>query len=160
MILAIFAVTTAVTAQRKPRGMVIEPKLSLGPGMDLINADLMQIAIQTDFFLQFSKEINLTVRQEKQLEEMYFEIQKYNVRRQTDLDVADAELRRLMNTERVDLTAVREKVKEIEALQVEATMKKIEAVLQAINTLTHEQHLNVMRLVRQMLKQELPNSDG
>jgi Spy/CpxP family protein refolding chaperone len=87
---------------------------------------------------------------------MYFEIQKYSLRREVDLDVADAELRRLLSNDRVDLAAVRSKVKEIETIQTEATTKKIEAVLQAIAVLTHDQHLKVMLLVREMIERETP----
>ena len=35
-------------------------------------------------------------------------------------------------------------------------MKKIEAVLQAIAVLTHDQHLRVMLLVRELIERETP----
>jgi hypothetical protein len=149
----VLGVCTQAPAQRI-RGIPLERKFDVGRGMSSINADLMQIAAQTDFFLRFAREINLTSEQRKKLEEMYFEIQKYSLRREVDLDVADAELRRLVSNDRVDLAAVRSKVKEIEAIQTEATIKKIEAVLQAIAVLTHDQHLKVMLLVRELLDQK------
>lgn len=151
----ILAASTQAAAQIT-RGIPLERKFDVGRGMSSINADLMQIAAKTDFFLRFAREINLTGEQRKKLEEMYFEIQKYSLRREVDLDVADAELRRLVSNDRVDLAAVRLKVKEIEAIQTEATMKKIEAVLQAIAVLTHDQHLKVMLLVREMIERETP----
>ena len=135
-----------------------ERKFDAGRGMNLLNADLMQIAAQSDFFLQFGKEINLTDEQRKKLEDLYFEIQKYTLKRKVDLDVADAELQRLVSNDRVDLVAVRLKVKEIEAIQSEATIRKIEAVLQAIAVLTHQQHIKVMLLVREIMKQEIPSA--
>lgn len=121
-----------------------------------MNTDLMQVAGQSAMFLQFSEQIGLTAEQRKRLEEIYFDIQKFSVRRQADLDIADAELRRLLSNEQVDLDAVRLKLKEFESLRAEETMRSIEAGLQAIGTLRHEQHIKVMLLVRQMLKQELP----
>jgi Spy/CpxP family protein refolding chaperone len=124
--------------------------------MSLMTADLMQFAAKSDLFLQFADEIKLTIEQRKKLGDIYFEVQKYSYRRQTDLDVAEAEMKRLLRNDRVDLAAVREKVKEVEAIQSEVTIKNIEAALQAIGILTHDQHLMVMLLVRQMLKQELP----
>jgi Spy/CpxP family protein refolding chaperone len=151
--LLLIGAITPVAAQRI-RGIPLERKYDVGRGMGSINADLMQIAAQSDLFLRFAREINLTGEQRKKLEEMYFEIQKYSLRREVDLDVADAELRRLVSSDRVDLAAVRSKVKEIETIQTEATMKKIEAVLQAIAVLTHDQHLKVMLLVRELLEQK------
>ena len=124
--------------------------------MSTMNTDLMQVAGQSAMFLQFSEQIGLTAEQRKRLEEIYFDIQKFSVRRQADLDIADAELRRLLSNEQVDLDAVRLKLKEFESLRAEETMRSIEAGLQAIGTLRHEQHIKVMLLVRQMLKQELP----
>ena len=131
-------------------------KIELGRGMSFITADLMQVAAQSDLFLRFGGKINLTREQQKKLEELYFEIQQYSLRREADLAVADAELRRLMSNDRVDLVAVRAKVKEIEAIQSEATMKNIETALQAISALTHEQHLKVMLLVRDLIEQKMP----
>lgn len=131
-------------------------QVQLGRGMSIMTTDLMQIAAQSDLFLQFSEKIGLTETQVKKLEGLYLEFQKYDIRRQSDLDVADAELRRLLTNDSVDLNAVRAKVKEIEAIQTDLTMKKIETVLEAIKTLTHDQHLKVMLLVREMLKQNLP----
>ena len=142
------------SAAQTTRGIPLERKFDVGRGMSSINADLMQIAAKTDFFLRFDREINLTVEQRKKLEEMYFEIQKYSLRGEVDLEVADAELRRLLSNDRVDLAAVRTKVKEIETIQTEATIKKIEAVLQAIAVLTHDQHLKVMLLVRKLIERE------
>jgi Spy/CpxP family protein refolding chaperone len=153
-LLVIGAEGTPAQAQTT-RVIPLERKFDLGRGMSSINADLMQIAAKTDF-LRFAREINLTGEQRKKLEEMYFEIQKYSLRREVDLDVADAELRRLLSNDRVDLAAVRSKVKEIETIQTEATTKKIEAVLQAIAVLTHDQHLKVMLLVREMIERETP----
>lgn len=152
------ALSVGVSAQQRPRD--VSQGFDMGRGMSPLNGDLMQIAIQSDFFLSFGQAINLTAEQQKSLEEVYFEIQRYTVRRKADLDVADAELRRLLSNDRVDLAAVQAKVKQTELIQSEATVKRIEAALRAINTLTHDQHLKVLLLVRQKLQQELPLRDG
>ena len=157
LIIAVIIILTAasvVTAQQKPRAKSSENTIDLGLGMSLLTQDLMQIAAKSDLFLRFAKKINLTKEQQNKLEEMYFDIQQYSVRREADLNVADAELRRLLAADRVDLAAVRVKVKEAEAIQSEATMKKFETVLQAIGTLTHDQHIRVMLLVRENLQPE------
>lgn len=150
----LLAATTAIMAQQKPGSKPIAGKIESGRGMGLLTADLMQIATQSDLFLRFAGKIDLTEVQKKKLEEIYFEFQRYSVRREADLNVTDAELRRLLATDRVDIAALRLKVKEIEAIQAEATIKKIETVLQAIATLTHDQHLRVMLAVREAIQPE------
>lgn len=158
-VIIVSALVVTVSAQQK-QSLSLTQSLDMGRGMSLLNADLLQIAIQSDFFLQFGEAIKLSAEQQKTLEEAYFEIQKYTVRRKADLDVADAELRRLLSNDRVDLAAVQAKVKEVESIQSEATIKKIEYALRAVSVLTHEQHLRVVLLVRQKLNQELQAQDG
>lgn len=156
LILIVLMLTLAATAQRIQRPDAAGgKKIELGRGMSLINADLMQIAAETDLFLRLADRISLSGEQVKKLGDLYIDLQKYAIRRQADLDVADAELRRLVNNDRVDLAAVRAKVKEIESLESDFTMKKIETVLQAVGTLTHDQHLKVLLLVRELLEQKL-----
>lgn len=153
-VMMILTAASAVTAQQKSRVRSGESTIELGRGMSLLTPDLIQIAAKSDLFLRFAEKINLTMEQQKKLEEIYFNIQQYSVRRDADSNVADAELRRLLTADRVDLAAVRVKVKEAEAIQTEAIVKKIEAALQAIGTLTHEQHIRVMLLVRESLQPE------
>lgn len=155
LILMFLVMTSFVTAQRNSSVKQRDKKIELGSGMSLITADLMEIAAETDLFLRLSERINLSNEQVKKLGELFLDLQKYSLRKQVDLDIADAELRRLVNNERVDLAVVRLKVKEIEALQTDFTMKKIETVLQAVSILTHDQHLKVMLLVRELLEQKL-----
>ena len=161
LVLALTVLTFIAPAQEGPRRAPTRPqRFDLGKGMSAMNTDLMQVAAQSAMFLQFSDEIGITAEQRKKLEEIYFDAQKFSVRRQADLDVADAELRRLLSNEQVDLAAVRLKLGEVEGLRAEETLRSIGAVLQAISTLRHEQHIKVMLLVRKMLKQELPVPQG
>lgn len=143
-----------IMPQQKTQAQSITPKIDLGRGMGLMTADLMQIAAQSDLFLRFAGKIDLTDPQKKKLDALYFEFQQYAIRREADLNVTDAQLRRLLADDSVDLAAVRVKVKEIETIQTEATIKKIETVLQAIGTLTHDQHLRVMLMMRETLPSE------
>lgn len=161
LIVTVLALTLAATAQREqqkqPRRTerleASDRKIELGRGMNLLAADLMQIAAESDLFLRLADRVSLSGEQVKKLGDLYIDLQRYTIRRQADLDVADAELRRLVSNDRVDLAAVRSKVKEMESLQTEFTMKKIETVLQAVAVLTHDQHLKVMLLVRELLEQ-------
>ena len=144
----------AVSAQQKPSDSTPREEVQLGRGMSLIAPGLMEVAVRTNLFLQLADRIELTPEQRKTLEELFFEAQKYSAQSEADLDVADAELRRLLTREQIDLAAVRAKIKEIEAVRTDAGMRKIETVLKAINTLTHEQHLKVMVLAREPAVQQ------
>lgn len=73
----------------------------------------------------------------------------YSFQREADLDVADAELKRLLTRDTVDLVAVKAKMKEIGDIRIEVDTKKIETLLQAINALTHEQHTQIILLARE-----------
>lgn len=143
-------------AQPKQRSDAARQEIQIGRGMTMITADLLEIGAQTKLFLRFTDQINLTVEQKKKLEELYYQFQKSGVQQEADLDVADAQLRRLLTGDSVDLTAVRAKVKELEAIRAAATMKRIEILLQALNTLTHEQHLRVMLAVQDLTKPQEP----
>ena len=84
------------------------------------------------------------------LEEIAYEYQKYSVQRLADRDVTDAELQRLLTRDNIDLDAVRAKVREAEAITTDVKIRMIEAVLKAVTTLTHEQHLKVMILIQEL----------
>lgn len=148
----LFGVITA--AQSKQRVDSAKQEIQIGRGMTMIAADLMEIGAQTKLFLRFAEQINLTNEQQKKLEELYYQFQKSGVQQEADLDVADAQLRRMLTGDSVDLAAVRAKVKELEAIRAAATMKRIEVLLQALNILTHEQHLRVMLAAQDLTKQE------
>lgn len=137
-------------AQQQRRDEPVRVEIQLGRGMSLITPGLMEVGAQTNLFLLIADRINLTEAQRKTLEEVLFEFQRYNVQREADYDVADAELKRLLTRDRVDMNAVRVKVKEIEAIRADVDIKKIESLLKAINTLTHDQHLRVVVLAREL----------
>jgi Spy/CpxP family protein refolding chaperone len=142
--------STLTVAQQKPRSEPQRQEVQLGRGMSFIAPALMQIGSETNFFLLVADQIRLTEEQRTTLEEIVFEFQKYSVQKLADLNVAEAELERLLTRDKIDLDAVRAKVKEIEAINTDVKMQKIESLLKAINTLTHEQHLKIVTLVREL----------
>ena len=144
----------AAFAQQKPSDSTAREEVQLGRGMSLIAPGLMEVGASTNLFLQLADRIELTPGQRKTLEELFFEAQKYGAQREADLDVADAELRRLLTREQIDLALVRAKIKEMEAIRTDAGVRRIETVLKAIKTLTHEQHLKVMVLAREPAAQQ------
>ena len=138
---------------REPR-----QEVKLGTGMSVITPGLMEIGAKTRFFLVFADKLALTPEQRKKLEDLYFRIQMYSFQREADLDVADAEFKRLLTRDTVDLNAVKAKMKEVETIRVEVDMKKIETLLQAISVLTHEQHTQIVLLARDLEETNKPRA--
>ena len=145
------------SAQQDP-GRLSSQEVQLGSGMSVITPGLMEIGSKTRLFLVFGDKIPVTVEQRKKLEDLYFRIQMYSFQREADLDVADAELKRLLTRDTVDLGAVKSKMKEIEDIRVEVDIKKIETLLQAINALTHEQHTQIILLARDLEEASKPRA--
>ena len=137
-------------AQHKPSGEPPKQEVQLGRGMSLIAPGLMQVGVETNFFLRLADQLQLADKQRAALEEIAYEYQKYSVQRLADRDVADAELQRLLSRDNIDLDAVRAKVREAEAITTDVKLRMIEAVLKAVTTLTHEQHLKVMILIQEL----------
>ena len=133
-------------------------EVQLGRGMSLITPGLMEIGSQTKLFLAFGDKLQLSAEQRKNLEDLYIRIQTYSFQREADLDVADAELKRLLTRDTVDLAAVKQKMKDIEGIRLEVDIKKIETLLQAINALSHEQHLQVILLARDLEQANKPRA--
>ena len=143
-------------AQQKLRTQMPRSQIELGRGMNLITPGLMQIGLDTNFFLLIGDQIRLTEEQRATMEELVFDFQKYSVQKLADLNVADAEMERLLTRENIDLDAVRAKVKESEAINTDIKTRQIESLLKAINTLTHEQHLKIITLVQKLQTAKKP----
>lgn len=150
LVLAVLLLSSLFTfAQDKPPGDPAKREVQLGRGMSLIAPGLMQVGLETNFFLRIADQIQLTEKQQSTLAEIAYEVQKYSVQRLADLDVADAELQRLLTRDNIDLDAVRAKVREAEEIETGVKIQRVEALLKAINTLTHEQHLKIVALSRE-----------
>ena len=146
----LFLVAFPIFGQRSSEGPYT--KHQMGRGMSSLNQDLVQIANKTGLFLQLAGELNLTEAQDKELKALFFRTQTATVKRGADLDVADAELVRLLTNDDVDIAAVSKKVREIADIQADATLLSIDAALSAVKLLTHEQHLKIMLIVRSQKK--------
>ena len=156
--LAIVAFSSTTSSAQQAETAPPAQEIELGTGMSVITPGLMEIGSKTRLFLVFGDKITVTVEQRRKLEDLYFRIQMYSVQREADLDVADAELKRLLTRDNVNLGAVKAKMKEIEAIRVEVDIQKIETLLQAINTLTHEQHTQIILLARDLEEASKPRA--
>ena len=156
VVLILVKAATVSAQQVSPSSSTKE--VQLGRGMSLITPGLMEIGSQSRLFLAFGDKLQLSAEQRKNLEDLYIRIQTYSFQREADLDVADAELKRLLTRDTVDLAAVKQKMKDIEAIRLEVDIKKIETLLQAINALSHEQHLQVILLTRDLEQANKPRA--
>ena len=151
LVLAMVTLSSVFTfAQQKPPGGPAKQEVQLGRGMSLIAPGLMQLGLETNFFLRLADQIQLADKQRTALEEIAYEYQKYSVQRLADRDVTDAELQRLLTRDNIDLDAVRAKVREAEAITTDVKIRMIEAVLKAVTALTHEQHLKAITLIQEL----------
>ena len=141
--------SSLVLAQQRPRQETRKQEIQLGSGMSLIAPGLIQIGSETNLFLTLAEQIGLTNEQRKALEAIAWDFQKFSVQRMADLNVAEAELERLLTRENIDLEAVRAKIREAESIATDVKIRKVEALLKALNTLTHEQHLKIVTLYRE-----------
>ncbi len=144
----LIAASAATVFAQKPRVETPRQEVQLGTGMSVITPGLMEIGAKTRLFLLLGDKIQLSVEQQKKLEDLYFRVQMYSFQREADLVVADAEFKRLLTRDAVDLNAIRNKMKEIETIRVEVDMKRIETLLQAVSVLTHQQHSQVILLAK------------
>lgn len=148
---------TFAYAQQQPDAQTTKPSVHLGHGMNLIAPGLMQLAMESSFFLAIADEIGLTKEQRATLEDLFFDFQKFSVQRLADLSVANAELERLLTREQIDLDAVGTKVKESEAINSAVRLRRIESLIKAVGILTHEQHLGILKLVQKTQPSQRPD---
>ena len=120
---------------------------NMGKGMALITPGLMEIGVQTKFFLTAADRIKLTDEQRTRLTEIAYQFQKLAGEKKADLAVAEAELQRMLAREQIDLAQVKAKLNQIQLLEADVEYAGIESVLNAIKVLTHEQHLLIITLV-------------
>ena len=120
---------------------------NMGKGMALITPGLMEIGVQTKFFLTVADRIKVTDEQRTRLTEVAYQFQKLAGEKKADLGVAEAELQRMLGREQIDLAQVKAKLNQIQLLEADVEYAGIESVLSAIKVLTHEQHLLIVVLV-------------
>ena len=132
---------------RQTRAQAPPQSANMGKGMGLITPGLMEVGIQTRFFLGVADRIKMTDEQKEKIAEVAYQFQKLAGEKKADLGVAEAELQRLVSREQIDLTQVKVKLGQIKSLESDVEYAGIDSVLKAIKLLTHEQHLLIMTLV-------------
>lgn len=153
LLLAVLMLRSAATpAQHIPAAEPPKPAAQAARAMSLITPGLMQVAQDSNFFLRLAEQIQLSDPQRTALEEIAYAFQNYKGQKLADLNVNDAEVDRLLTRDRIDLDAVRAKLNEAAAIGVEVKMRTIEALLEAVYALTHQQHMKIIVMLIQELQ--------
>lgn len=117
---------------------------NMGKGMGMITPGLLEVGMQTNFFLTIGDQIKMSDEQRSQITEIAYQFQKFANERKGDIGVAEAELQRMVSRDQIDLSQVKEKLSGVHALDADIEFKGIEALIKAIKVLSHEQHILIM----------------
>jgi Spy/CpxP family protein refolding chaperone len=98
--------------------------------------------------VEMKKDLGLTEEQDRQVEGVKLEFLKGQVKRQADIKVARLEMMELAKKVPADFAALREKVKQVGAIELDSKLAGIDALEKAYRTLTPEQQKKVPELMR------------
>lgn len=108
-------------------------------------------------FLMHMEGLNLDVKQRETLKKIENNISKEMIRKRADEQIAEIELRELLDKDTVDLKAIEAKLKQIEAIKTETQLTVIKSVENMKANLTAEQRemLKKMRSTERHMKPPL-----
>ncbi len=89
--------------------------------------------------LKYHKEVGLTEDQVKKLKAIELDYDRASIKTEAEIDVAERELRALLEDEKTELSALETKVKQSEMLEVGLRMAAFKARQDALAVLTQEQ---------------------
>ncbi len=110
--------------------------------------------------LKHEKEIGLTGDQVAKLKEMQLNLDKTRIKSEADIQVAERELRSLLEDEKSDLGAVEAKLKQSEDLQVGLRMASFKARRDVLALLTPEQRAKEKAEHEKMMQQHKDKGKG
>lgn len=110
--------------------------------------------------LKHEKEIGLTGDQVAKLKEMQLNLDKTRIKSEADIQVAERELRSLLEDEKSDLNAVEAKLKQSEDLQVGLRMASFKARRDVLALLTPEQRAKEKAEHEKMMQQHKDKGKG
>ena len=115
--------------------------------------NLVEIAIITKFFLNFEEYLGFSGEQREQLEQIYFDHERQLIQNSAEFQLAYSELNALLSRSSVDMKAIQKVVATKERIRAEVDIRNIQNALEAIELLTHKQHVEVLLMVRDMVSQ-------
>ncbi len=98
------------------------------------------------------KEMGLTDEQVTKLKAIQLDLDKTRIKTEADIMIAERELQALVENEKTDLSAIEEKVKQSESLEVGLRMAAIKARRDAMALLTSEQSARIKAVHEAMMQ--------
>ena len=113
--------------------------------------NLVQIAVITKFFLSLQDDLGLSGEQREQLEQIYFHHERQLIQSSAEFQLAHSELNAFLSRSTVDMKAVQAVVAKKERIRSEVDILNIQHALEAINLLSHKQHIEILLVVRDIV---------
>lgn len=110
--------------------------------------------------LKHEKEIGLTAEQVAKLKEIQLNLDKARIRAEADIQIAERELKALIDDEKADLGAVEAKLKQSADLQVALRMTSIKTRREVLGLLTPEQRAKERTEHEKMMQQRKADGHG
>ena len=107
-----------------------------------------------ELFLGLKDELELTDSQIAQLKEMKLDMQKKSIQNRANIEIAELEFKTLMHSEKVDLSQVKNKLKQVADLETEMKFMHISTIEKAKDILTPEQKKKLSELKSEMESHE------
>ncbi len=120
-------------------------------GMPRALPNLVEIAIITKFFLTFEGNLGFSGEQREQLEQIYFDHERQLIQSSAEFQLAHSELNALLSRSSVDMKAIQKVVATKESIRSQVDIRNIQHALEAINLLSHKQHVEVILMVRDIV---------
>ncbi|TAJ27547.1 MAG: periplasmic heavy metal sensor [Nitrospirae bacterium] len=102
--------------------------------------------------LELKEELHLKPEQVEALKPIETDYREVTIKKQADIRVAEVELGALLDQKKPDREALKNKVKEIGALQTDLMQYRIDALLELREALNDEQHEKFKTLLRERME--------
>ncbi|GAB4239164.1 MAG: hypothetical protein Kow00109_13910 [Acidobacteriota bacterium] len=122
-----------------------------GAGMAEALPSLVDIALVSRFFLDFSERLDLTEEQLRALQRLVFEYELKLTRKSSEFRVATAELNAKLAASETELNELEKWVRKRGEIRSDIEVLQLGTALAALKVLTHEQHMAVILNARELL---------
>src|SRR5262245_7506022 len=130
---------------------------SMGHGMGMMHSSTGHLIRH---LLKHEKEIGLTADQVAKLKDIQLNLDKARIKSEADIQIAERELKALVDDEKSDLGAIEVKLKQSEDLQVALRMTSIKTRREVLGLLTREQRAKEKAEHEKMMQQHKEGGRG
>ena len=104
------------------------------------------------YYIKYANELELRMEQVNQIEQIWIDHKKMVISKESDLKIAQLELRQILDENSPDYKKARSKVSQINSINEAICLSHLESIEKAQNTLTDEQLLKLKQLNSSGLK--------